>query len=668
MCSTNHASVNSQAPLQETTGGILSSSTPLELSDGDRAGAASSAAAPLNGCRCGMGHQHGSAPSNSTSNRPIVNLGNALPQAAPASIDGEVFQLEQASSFNITFDFRFDTNGFFDSAERRNTLEAAASIWESLILDEFDDLPPGIPLTLFDPQTGDLIELETDFVIDDLVIFVGARDLDGPIALGGPSGFGPVPADSPIVSRIGGDDFEPFAGTIAFEEDNPWFFDQTPDTADDVPANQDDFLSITLHEIGHVLGFGTSDAFSNLTNSDGIFTGANATEINNGEPVPIIDDFHFPDGFTFNGQATLLDPSITVGTRVLPTPIDSGVLADIGFQIVEISEDDVAPEISAGQAIAYVENQTADFQLGTITAEDDVAVTSFDIASGDEAGFFDIDDAGLLSLTPLGSTAAANDFETTPNTFTLGITASDAAGNVSAIVAVEIAVTDDLTDNPNVAPNFTSPAAVNALENSTLAAIVTAEDPNNDPLTYSIIGGDDGAAFSIDPVSGTLTFLTAPDFETPGDADGDNLFVVELAVTDNTSEPATQTLEISVANDPFEDNAEFTLDSDSNGDTDALTDGLNVLRVLLGAPVQSIVLGENVPNGVTQESVATGLSNASIDLLLDVDSNGAVDPVTDGLNILRVLLGAPAQSIVLGENTPAGVTQETVIADVTLIS
>ncbi len=40
------------------------------------------------------------------------------------------------------------------------------------------------------------------------------------------------------------------------------------------------------------------------------------------------------------------------------------------------------------------------------------------------------------------------------------------------------------------------------------------------PPTYSISGGADAALFNIDAATGEVTFTAAPDFETPGDADG----------------------------------------------------------------------------------------------------------------------------------------------------
>ena len=60
-------------------------------------------------------------------------------------------------------------------------------------------------------------------------------------------------------------------------------------------------------------------------------------------------------------------------------------------------------------------------------------------------------------------------------------------------------------------------------------------DPNaGQALTYSIIGGADAAGFAIDATTGALSFVAAPDFEAPTDADGDNVYDVTVQVSDGT--------------------------------------------------------------------------------------------------------------------------------------
>lgn len=97
---------------------------------------------------------------------------------------------------------------------------------------------------------------------------------------------------------------------------------------------------------------------------------------------------------------------------------------------------------------------------------------------------------------------------------------------------------------PNQAPSFTSSTAVSVTENRRDAYRAVANDPEKGSLTYSISGGADAARFSISS-AGLLSFLTAPSFETPEDADGDNVYVVQLSVSDGQLSD-TITVQISV--------------------------------------------------------------------------------------------------------------------------
>ncbi len=78
-------------------------------------------------------------------------------------------------------------------------------------------------------------------------------------------------------------------------------------------------------------------------------------------------------------------------------------------------------------------------------------------------------------------------------------------------------------------------ASVSIDENTSAVTTVVGTDPQGDPVTYTITGGDDAALFAIDPDTGELTFISSPDFEAPGDAGGDNVYNVTVTVTDTVS-------------------------------------------------------------------------------------------------------------------------------------
>ena len=255
-------------------------------------------------------------------------------------------------SFDIAFDYRFDSTGFFDDPAARAALEAAAARWEALIGDAFDPVPAGTTFTVDDPSASGTDRTVTlDRAIDDLLIFVGAEPLPGPLAIAGADGFD---ADGDVLrARISDDfrgqgpvtDYEPWAGTISFEIDPgaPWSFD-----VDAPVAGRSDFLSVAMHEIAHVLGFGQAGAFDAFVAVEGgalVFTGPNARAANGGAPVPLeADESHVEDGFA--GDDVLLDPTLTTGTRKLPTPIDRAILADIGYEIAGFAAQGTTPPIA----------------------------------------------------------------------------------------------------------------------------------------------------------------------------------------------------------------------------------------------------------------------------------------------------------------------------------
>ena len=97
-------------------------------------------------------------------------------------------------------------------------------------------------------------------------------------------------------------------------------------------------------------------------------------------------------------------------------------------------------------------------------------------------------------------------------------------------------------------PQITSETAFTVAEGSTAVTILTATDPENDPLTWSIpagmAGGADGGAFSL-TATGGLTFTAAPDYEASTDDDEDNVYAVTVEVSDGT-DSTSATLEVTV--------------------------------------------------------------------------------------------------------------------------
>ena len=72
-------------------------------------------------------------------------------------------------------------------------------------------------------------------------------------------------------------------------------------------------------------------------------------------------------------------------------------------------------------------------------------------------------------------------------------------------------------------------------ENTTAAFTANATDAEGDAVTYSVSGGADATQFNINASSGVVTFNTAPDYETPTDANEDGIYEVTITASDGTN-------------------------------------------------------------------------------------------------------------------------------------
>jgi hypothetical protein len=90
-----------------------------------------------------------------------------------------------------------------------------------------------------------------------------------------------------------------------------------------------------------------------------------------------------------------------------------------------------------------------------------------------------------------------------------------------------------------------------------------------------------------------------------------------------------------------------TWDFDGNGEADALTDGLILLRHAFGVSGPSLTNGVMALNStMSSEEVAVAVEKAA--MIADVDGNGKVNALTDALIVLRYLFGLRDQVLVDG--------------------
>ena len=102
----------------------------------------------------------------------------------------------------------------------------------------------------------------------------------------------------------------------------------------------------------------------------------------------------------------------------------------------------------------------------------------------------------------------------------------------------------------NAAPIFTSSnsASRNEGTNKDSGYMAVATDTDMDALSFIVSGGADKALFSIDATGGLLSFIEIPDYEAPTDSNKDNVYEVEISVSDGKGGKASQLISITVKN------------------------------------------------------------------------------------------------------------------------
>ena len=171
----------------------------------------------------------------------------------------------------------------------------------------------------------------------------------------------------------------------------------------------------------------------------------------------------------------------------------------------------------------------------------------------------------------------------------------------------------------NNAPTITnSTTSYSVVENQTSAFTITATDADGDALTFTI-GGSDASLFTVS-TSGVVTFNTAPDFESPSDADGNNVYDLMASVSDGS----------------LNDSKDFTVTVTNDTSDDVTTEGYDGTYIGAG-PIQGATVCIEVTAGTCTGAQYTDTTAQDGTFSITVDSGttgvlrgeGGFDPVTN---------------------------------------
>ncbi len=284
------------------------------------------------------------------------------------------------TAFEIIIRYDLDTEGFFDQPGAQDAMETATQFYENLIVDQLEAIDPnnflpGTQLrwrpTYNEPNAnGATLNAvsQTDLVVpaNSIIIFPAGRTLST-TAQAGPGGIEFLtPVNSAWFSQLVGrnepgaiifqgngfssnpTDFAPWGGALFFDDNRTWNFSTT-----DANANVGtDFLSVALHELGHILGLGNNNPASSWLSAvdNGRFQGPFATSSNNNQ-APLLDPLltHWANSLPQNQtielfgrqhgelQTPLMNESTgttTTSVFTVPTDLEIASLRDIGWELV----------------------------------------------------------------------------------------------------------------------------------------------------------------------------------------------------------------------------------------------------------------------------------------------------------------------------------------------
>ncbi|MDH4245418.1 MAG: Ig-like domain-containing protein, partial [Nitrospira sp.] len=245
------------------------------------------------------------------------------------------------------------------------------------------------------------------------------------------------------------------------------------------------------------------------------------------------------------------------GTDSFTYTITSGGVTETATVTVTVTAVNDAPVLSTNTGSTASEGGTDSItasELAVTDVDNSAAQLTYVIGSGPAYGRLELTTApGVSASTFTQADIAANRLvyihdgsETTSDNFTF--TVSDGAGGSLGATTMTLTITP-VNDAPTIISNGGGPTtSINIVENVSAVTIVTGADVDlpAQTLTYSISGGVDQARFTINAATGALNFTAPPDFEVATDANGDNVYVVQVQVIDSQGASTIQTIQVTV--------------------------------------------------------------------------------------------------------------------------
>ena len=199
-----------------------------------------------------------------------------------------------------------------------------------------------------------------------------------------------------------------------------------------------------------------------------------------------------------------------------------------------------------------------------------------------------------------------------------GTTAFSAATDTASLVVTPV----------NDAPVITSDgggasASLNIAENTTAVTTVTSTDVDGGTPVYSLAGGADAAKFTIHSSTGVLSFVSAPDYESPRMRAGTTVYDVIVQVSDGAGGTDTQAIAVTVT---------------------AVNDNNPVITSNGGGATASVNVAENTTAVTTVTATDADVPSQTLAYSIAGGADAALFTIDSGSGILSFVAGRNRES------------------------
>jgi len=263
---------------------------------------------------------------------------------------------------------------------------------------------------------------------------------------------------------------------------------------------------------------------------------------------------------------------------------------------------------------------------------------------------------GSIAFTPVTN---AN------GTVTLTVKLTDDGGTANGGMDT-LLTTFNVTITPVNDPPSVISTSISTAENVTFVGNIEANDPEDDPITYILVEGDDSGKFTLTS-EGALSFKDDPNFESPTDSDGNNQYEISVSTSDGTlADTADVTITVTDADDGPEVSNEIAEvivnedDPDSTIDISAVftdEDGDAITITVIANSNTSLVTATASGNSLTLDFLKDQYGSATV--TLQGESNGKTTTEIFGINVTSVNDPpsiATADTVTAAENQTSVVT------------